>query len=424
MDKMKTAIVLLYIAFMELFSGTFYVTAARMSTVSSVNVTTNDSSEAAENTTVESVTTSRDVPRASLVIGLVICGLLLACAVIVIVVLIRRRTFKSRPREKIRNTLGGSQDIAVPLITANHSRLMQDDGKNSHTAFAVRLNTTLSDNQALDNDNYSTVDQTAEQRFNETKDDGTRTTDSYMALDPSVTGFNRNLSNTPSVYEFAKPVGDTENNIVDEDRYGFTAEGVYDHSGSNRNEESENTIVDEERYGFTAEGVYNHSGSNRNEESENNIGDEDRYGFTAEGVYNHSGSNRNEESENDIVDEDRYGFTADGVYNHSGSNRNEESDNNIYNNSVDTIYDSGSHKINDETREDGDEDQYVLSDEVVYDHSRIIRHNETEDNNCNNAVDTIYDSGSHKINDETREDTYDHFFGQKTEDQYDISTRT
>ncbi|CAG2250125.1 unnamed protein product [Mytilus edulis] len=323
--------------------------------MSTVIATTNDSSEAAENTTVESVTTSRDVPRAKsdtsitndtsgtnilatgLVVGLVICGLLLACAVIVIVVLIRRRTFKSRPIEKIRNTLGGSQDIAVPLITANHSRLMQDDGKNSHTAFAVRRNKILSDNQALNNDYYSTVDQTAEQRFNETKDDGTRTTDSYMALDPSVTGFNRNLSNTPSVYEFAKPVGDTENNIGDEDRYGFTAEGVYDHSGSNRHEESEN---------------------------------------------------------------------------------------NIYNNSVDTIYDSGSHKINDETREDGDEDQYVLSDERVYDHSRIISHNESEDNNCNNAVDTIYDSGSHKINDEKRENTYDHFFGQKTEDQYDISTRT
>ncbi|XP_076072708.1 uncharacterized protein LOC143044536 isoform X1 [Mytilus galloprovincialis] len=381
MDKMKTAIILLYIAFMDLFSGTFYVTAAGMSTVIA---TTNDSSEAAENTTVESVTTSRDVPRAisdtsvtnntsgtnilatGLVVGLVICGLLLACAIIVIVVLIRRRTFKSRPREKIRNTLGGSQDIAVPLITANHSRLMQDDGKNSHTAFAVRRNTTLSHNQALNNDYYSTVDQTAEQRFNETKHDETRTTDSYMALDPSVTGFNRNLSNTPSVYEFAKPVGDSENNIGDEDRYGFTAEGVYDHSGSNRHEESEN-----------------------------NIGDEDRYGFTAEGVYDHSGSNRHEESEN-----------------------------NIYNNSVDTIYDSGSHKINDETREDGDEDQYVLSDERVYDHSRIISHNESEDNNCNNAVDTIYDSGSHTINDETREDTYDHFFGQKTEDQYDISTRT
>ncbi|XP_071131076.1 uncharacterized protein [Mytilus edulis] len=415
MDKMKTAIVLLYIAFMDLFSGTFYVTAAGMSTVSSVIAKTNDSSEAAENTTVGSVTSPRDVPRAisdtsvtndtsgtnilatGLVVGLVICGLLLACAVIVIVVLIRRRTFKSRPIEKIRNTLGGSQDIAVPLITANHSRLMQDDGKNIHTAFAVRRNTTLSDNQALNNGYYSKVDQTAEQtlQFNETKDDGTRTTDSNMALDPSVTGFNRNLSNTPSVYEFAKPVGDSENNIGDEDRYGFTAEGVY-----------------------------NHAGSNRHEESENNIGDEDRYGFTAEGVYNHAGSNRHEESENNIGDEDRYGFTAEGVYDHSGSNRHEESENNIYNNSVDTIYDSGSHKINDETREDGDEDQYVLSDERVYDHSRIISHNESEDNNCNNAVDTIYDSGSHKINDETREDTYDHFFGQKTEDQYDISTRT
>ncbi|CAC5355484.1 unnamed protein product [Mytilus coruscus] len=72
----------------------------------------------------------------------------------------------------------------------------------------------------------------------------------------------------------------------------------------------------------------------------------------------------------------------------------------------------------------GDEDQYALSEEGIYDHSGSNRHKELEDTIYNHAVDTIYDSGSHKRNDEGREDTYDHFFGQKTEDDYDISTTT
>ncbi|CAC5355492.1 unnamed protein product [Mytilus coruscus] len=72
----------------------------------------------------------------------------------------------------------------------------------------------------------------------------------------------------------------------------------------------------------------------------------------------------------------------------------------------------------------GDEDQYALSEEGVYDHSGSNRHKELEYNIYNHAVDTIYDSGCHKRNDVEKEDTYDHFFGQKTEDDYDISTTT
>ncbi|XP_052069284.1 uncharacterized protein LOC127708456 [Mytilus californianus] len=286
----------------SLLPGSCDKRAVGTSTVSSVIAKTKGSDEAAETTTVESVTTSREVSSAisdtsvtsvsttDLVVGLVIGGLLLACVVIVIVVLIRRHTSKSRPREKKGNNLGendyiGSQDIALPL-TANHSSHMQNDGKYSNTAYAVRRNTTLSDNQTLNDDKYSIVDQTAETRFNETREDGTGTTDSYMVLDPSATGFNRTkLSNTPSDYEFAKPVMNAETKIGDEVQYALSEEGVYDHSGSNR-------------------------------------------------------------------------------------------------------------------------------------------HKQLEDNIYNHAVDTIYDSGSHKKNDEGREDTYDHFFGKKTEDDYEITTRT
>ncbi|XP_071133034.1 uncharacterized protein [Mytilus edulis] len=71
-----------------------------------------------------------------------------------------------------------------------------------------------------------------------------------------------------------------------------------------------------------------------------------------------------------------------------------------------------------------DDDQYALSDEGVYDHSGNNRHKEPPDNIYNHAVDTIYDSGSHNQNNERKEDTYDHCVGQKTEDDYDISTTT
>lgn len=74
-------------------------------------------------------------------------------------------------------------------------------------------------------------------------------------------------------------------------------------------------------------------------------------------------------------------------------------------------------------KDNGDEDQYAVSD-GVYDHSGNNRHKELEDNIYNHAVDTVYDSGSHMRNNDWREDTYDHFHGQLTEDDYDISTTT
>ncbi|XP_063446960.1 uncharacterized protein LOC134726484 [Mytilus trossulus] len=229
---------------------------------------------------------ANDTSDAGMIVGLIIGGLLLACVVIVTIVFIRRHIFKRRPREKIRNNLRendyiGTQDIALPL-TANESGCIQTDGKNTNTAYTVRWNTTVSDNSTLSDHRYSIVDQTPETTLNETKD-GKGTTDSYMILDPSATGFNR--TKLPNTYEFAKPVIDAENNIGDDDQYALSEEGVYDHSGNNRHKESEVNI------------------------------------------YNH-------------------------------------------------------------------------------------------------AVDTIYDCGSHKRKEEGREDTYDHFFGHKTEDDYDISTTT
>ncbi|CAC5403053.1 unnamed protein product [Mytilus coruscus] len=88
-----------------------------------------------------------------------------------------------------------------------------------------------------------------------------------------------------------------------------------------------------------------------------------------------------------------------------------------------TGYESGK-PVKDTWNKIDDEDQYALSEEGVYDRSGSNRHKELEDNIYNHAVDTIYDSGSHKRKNEGMEDTYDHFFGHKTENHYDISSTT
>ncbi|CAC5403044.1 unnamed protein product [Mytilus coruscus] len=203
----------------------------------------------------ESVTLSRVLRNSSdsetgLVVGLVIGGLLLACVVILIVVLIRKHKFESRPRKTMKNNLAGndyigSQDIALPQ-TDNHS---------SHIQYF--------DKQTSIDDEYAIVDPTAETSFNEIIDDGNRTADSYMILDPNDTGFNRTpFSNTPTGYEFAKPVKDK---IIDDDQYDISHEGVYDHSGSSRHKELEGNI-----YNHAVDTIYD-SGSHKriNEGREN-----------------------------------------------------------------------------------------------------------------------------------------------------------
>ncbi|XP_052069368.1 uncharacterized protein LOC127708513 [Mytilus californianus] len=66
-------------------------------------------------------------------------------------------------------------------------------------------------------------------------------------------------------------------------------------------------------------------------------------------------------------------------------------------------------------------DLYVLSPEGTYDHSGITRHHKDQDTIYNHAVDNVYDSANRGLNIARTEDTYDHFFGQETEDEYNIS---
>ncbi|XP_063446930.1 uncharacterized protein LOC134726455 [Mytilus trossulus] len=67
------------------------------------------------------------------------------------------------------------------------------------------------------------------------------------------------------------------------------------------------------------------------------------------------------------------------------------------------------------------DDTHGLSDEGVYDSSRDNRHKESTNNIYSHTVDTVYDSTSRYRSDSENPDTYDHFTGRKTEDEYDIS---
>ncbi|XP_076075963.1 uncharacterized protein LOC143046769 [Mytilus galloprovincialis] len=64
---------------------------------------------------------------------------------------------------------------------------------------------------------------------------------------------------------------------------------------------------------------------------------------------------------------------------------------------------------------------YALSPEDTYDHSGTTRHHKDQDTIYTHAVDNVYDSASRGVNIARTEDTYDHFFGKETEDEYNIS---
>ncbi|XP_052069282.1 uncharacterized protein LOC127708453 [Mytilus californianus] len=294
-------------------------------TVSSDITSRGDSSAGVETTTVslfipsedssavsdENVTSARVLGNSSdsetgLVVGLVIGTLLLVCVVIVIVILIRRHTFKSNPREKIRNNLGGndyigSQDIALPL-TANHSSHMQNDGM-----YEQSRNTFVHD--------YDNIHPNAQ--INNIKHE-------YTNLG-AVNGFvNKEKVQIPT-YADRQDKTFTDNHMSNDDEYAIvdpTAEKSFKESIYNRTGNADSYMVlDPTETGFNRQ-IFS-----------NNPTD---YEF-AKPV---------KATENQICDEDQYDI-SEGVYDHSGSNRHKESEDNIYNHAVDTIYDSGSHKKND-----------------------------------------------------------------------------
>ncbi|CAG2226739.1 unnamed protein product [Mytilus edulis] len=67
---------------------------------------------------------------------------------------------------------------------------------------------------------------------------------------------------------------------------------------------------------------------------------------------------------------------------------------------------------------------YALSEDGVYDKANENRHVVNDTAVYSRAVDTMYDSTDQHNRQERKEGTYDHVFGQKTEDHYDITTRT
>lgn len=81
----------------------------------------------------------------------------------------------------------------------------------------------------------------------------------------------------------------------------------------------------------------------------------------------------------------------------------------------------GENKLTLKTEQD---DIYCQSEEGTYDVSGCNRHKEADGNMYSHTVDDVYDSSTHKRNDDEQEDKYDHFIGQKTEDLYDISMQS
>ncbi|CAC5410565.1 unnamed protein product [Mytilus coruscus] len=70
------------------------------------------------------------------------------------------------------------------------------------------------------------------------------------------------------------------------------------------------------------------------------------------------------------------------------------------------------------------ESPYTLSEEGVYDKTNERRHVVNDTDMYSRTVDTVYDSAEQHMKQDRKEETYDHVFGQKTEDYYDQTTRT
>ena len=66
-------------------------------------------------------------------------------------------------------------------------------------------------------------------------------------------------------------------------------------------------------------------------------------------------------------------------------------------------------------------DTYIIPEDGTYDHSHNTRHAETESNLYTHTIDDMYDVTRQHRRPDGKEDTYDHFFGNKTKDDYDIS---
>ncbi|XP_063444073.1 uncharacterized protein LOC134724770 [Mytilus trossulus] len=67
---------------------------------------------------------------------------------------------------------------------------------------------------------------------------------------------------------------------------------------------------------------------------------------------------------------------------------------------------------------------YALFEEGVYDQTNERRHVVNDTDAYSRAIDTLYDSAEQNTRLDSKEETYDNVFGQKTEDYYDKSKRT
>lgn len=85
------------------------------------------------------------------------------------------------------------------------------------------------------------------------------------------------------------------------------------------------------------------------------------------------------------------------------------------------IEDSGDRIYKTGTEINSDTNLYARSDDGVYDSAQRNHYKEAENNVYSRTVDNVYDSSGHTRQNAETDDNYDHFTGNKTQDDYDIS---
>jgi hypothetical protein len=70
---------------------------------------------------------------------------------------------------------------------------------------------------------------------------------------------------------------------------------------------------------------------------------------------------------------------------------------------------------------DGKQDTYILSEDGTYDSCNNVDHTGDDNNLYSHTIDSVYDTARHERKSDDKEDTYDHFFSDTTEDDYNTT---
>ena len=68
-----------------------------------------------------------------------------------------------------------------------------------------------------------------------------------------------------------------------------------------------------------------------------------------------------------------------------------------------------------------EQDTYILSEDGTYDSCNNVDHTGDDNNLYSHTIDSVYDTARHERKFDDKEDTYDHFFSDTTEDDYNTT---